>query len=193
MTATILNPVLPAYPVIGYMPMPEGFPYKKLLEMGRPKHEKCSDFVMRHPTMSCSRRAKIFAPFDALAGFSDRINKKETLYEAKKVLSEEKKASLRRKLTYLNHLFVKAKYRKVPIPEISITFFEPCNDPENDAYGSRGVYREITGSVTRVDPVIDKTITINGRILAIEDLIEIKGDFYINNKNIINLHLEQSC
>lgn len=177
MTATALNPALPVFPVIGYMPMPADFPYKKIMQMGRPKHEKFSDFGIRHPSMSCSRRAKIFAPFDALAGFSDRINKKETLYEAKKVLSEEEKASLGRKLTYLNHLLTKAKYRKVPAPEVTVTFFEPCSDEENDAYRSKGVYRKITGIVTRVDPVIDNTVTINGRILVIEDLIEIKGDF----------------
>ena len=174
MTATALNPALPVFPVIGYMPMPADFPYKKILEMGRPKHEKYSDFGIRHPSMSCSRRAKIFAPFDALAGFSDRINKKETLYEAKKVLSEEEKASLGRKLTYLNHLLTKAKYRKVPAPEVSITFFEPCNDPENDAFGTKGIYNNITGTVNHMDLELNRTITIDGKVLDVEDLIDLE-------------------
>ena len=174
MSATALNPGLSAFPLIGYMPMPADFPYKKIMQIGRPKHEKYSDFGMRHPTMSCSRRAKIFAPFDALAGFSDRINKKETLYEAKKFLSEEEKASLERKLTYLYHLFVKAKYRKAPFPEVTVTFFEPCNDPENDAYGTKGLYKNITGTVNQMDLEVDRAMTIDGRVLDVEDLIDIE-------------------
>ena len=175
MTATALNPALPVFPVIGYMPMPADFPYKKIMQMGRPKHEKFSDFGIRHPSMSCSRRAKIFAPFDALAGFSDRINKKETLYEAKKVLSEEEKASLGRRLTCLNHLLTKAKYRKVPAPEVTVTFFEPCSDEENDAYGTKGLYKNITGTVNQMDLEVDRTITIDGRVVEVEDLVNIES------------------
>ena len=79
MTA-VIHPALSSFPVIGYMPMPADFPYRKIMQMGRPKHDKYSEFGLRHPSMPCSKRAKIFAPFDALAGFSDRIEKKETLY-----------------------------------------------------------------------------------------------------------------
>ena len=174
MTAVALNPALPVFPVIGYMPMPADFPYKKIMQMGRPRHEKYSDFGIRHPSMPCSRRAKIFAPFDALAGFSDRINKKEALYEPKKVLSEEEKASLGRKLTYLNHLFVKAKYRKVPFPEVTVSFFEPCRDEENDAFGIMGLCKDINGRITHMDLEIDRTITIDGRVLDVEDLIDLE-------------------
>ena len=49
MTAAALNPALPVFSVIGYMPMPEDFPYKKIMQIGRPKHEKYSDFGIRHP------------------------------------------------------------------------------------------------------------------------------------------------
>ena len=177
MTATVLTPGASAFPMIGYMPMPADFPYKKILKMGRPKHERFSDFGIRHPSMSCSRRAKIFAPFDALAGFSDRINRKETIYEAKRALSEEEKASLGRKLMYINHLFIKAKHRKTSFPEVSVTFFEPCDDPENDAFGTKGIYKNITGTVNQMDLEYDRTLTIDGRILDVEDLIDLKGNF----------------
>lgn len=173
MTATALNPALSVFPTIGYMPMPADFPYKKIMQMGRPRHEKFSDFGIRHPSMPCSRRAKIFAPFDALAGFSDRINKKETLYEEKKVLSEEEKTSLGRKLTYLTHLFIKAKYRKNPFPEVSVTFFEPCTDLENDAFGTKGLYKNITGTVNHIDLELRRHLAIDGRVLDVEDLIGI--------------------
>ena len=173
MTA-VLHPALSAFPVIGHMPMPADFPYRRIMQMGRPKHEKFSDFGIRHPSMSCSRRAKIFAPFDALAGFSDRIEKKETLYEAKRVLGEEAKASLDRKLRYLNHLFIQKKCRKAPAPKVTITFFEPCNDPENDAFGTMGMYKDITGTVAHMDLDLDRTITIDGKVLDVEDLVDIK-------------------
>ena len=173
MTATSSNPALPVFPIIGYMPMPADFPYKKIMQMGRPRHEKFSDFGLRHPSMPCSRRAKIFAPFDALAGFSDRINKKEILYEEKKVLSEEEKASLGRKLTYLNHLYIKAKYRKIPFPEVTVTFFEPCADLENDAFGTKGLYKNITGSVNHMDLELHRHLTIDEMVLDVGDLIGI--------------------
>lgn len=172
MTAA-LNPVLSAFPVIGYMPMPADFPYKKLMQMGRPKHERFSDFGLRHPSMPCSRRAKIFAPFDALAGFSDRIEKKETLYETKRVLSDEERELLERKLHCLYQAFRRAKYKKGALPKVTVTFYEPCTDPENDAFESMGLYRDITGMISHIDPEINRTITIGEQILVVKDIINV--------------------
>ena len=62
---------------IGYMPMPEGFKYAELAKAGRPKHEKFDDFWLRHPPMDLNRRAKIFAPFDALKGYKELIKASE--------------------------------------------------------------------------------------------------------------------
>ena len=177
MTAITINSALSSFPTIGYMPMPADFPYRKILQMGRPKHERYSDFGLRHPSMPCSRRAKIFAPFDALAGFSDRIEKKETLYETKKVLSDEEQATLDRKLNCLYRALREAKYKKSALPKVTVTFYSPCDDEENTAYGSAGTYHEITGIVTRIDLEIEKTITINEQVLAIENLMAIKGDY----------------
>ena len=63
--------------VIGYMPMPADFRYRSVFLHGRPKHEKYDDFWRCHPPMNIVHRAKIFAPFDALAGFSECIAKVE--------------------------------------------------------------------------------------------------------------------
>ena len=177
MTATALNPALPVFPVIGYMPMPADFPYKKIMQMGRPKHDTYSEFGIRHPSMPCSRRAKIFAPFDALKWFNERIAAKEVLYGQKRRLSESEKEELDRKLAMLYKLTFNKRAAKKNQPLVSVTFYSPCDDEENDAYGSEGIYRVITGVVTRVDPVIDKTVTINGQVLAVEDLVAIEGDF----------------
>lgn len=64
-------------PVPGSMQMPDGFKYKEILRRGRPRHEKYDSFWLKHPPMPPSRWAKIFAPFDALDGFDERIEEKK--------------------------------------------------------------------------------------------------------------------
>ena len=60
-------------PALGELPMPPGFPYRDTFLKGKPRHDRCDPFRARHPEMEHGRRAKIFAPFDALRGFSDRL------------------------------------------------------------------------------------------------------------------------
>ena len=57
--------------------IPVSDPYMRVLLRGRPVHAD-DDFALRHPRMERSLRAKIFAPFDALEGFSDRIRTRDT-------------------------------------------------------------------------------------------------------------------
>lgn len=56
---------------------PSSFRYKKVLEKGKPVHEKNDSFSIKHPAMDLSRRAKIFNPFDALKGFNDELARAE--------------------------------------------------------------------------------------------------------------------
>ena len=60
--------------MIGYMPMPADFRHRDLFYASRPVHQKFDEFSLRHPKMDTGHRAKIFAPFDALRGFSDAIH-----------------------------------------------------------------------------------------------------------------------
>ena len=172
MTAA-LNLTFSSFPSIGYMPMPADFPYRKIMQMGRPKHGKFSEFALRHPSMPCSRRAKIFAPFDALKWFDERIAAQEVLYEQKRQLSQAEKRDLNRKLSLLCRLTGSRKAKKTNLPLISVTYFSPCSDVENAAYGSGGTYQELIGTVTQVDPVTDRTITIGGQVIDLEDIIKI--------------------
>ncbi len=57
--------------------LPESFRYREVYLRQRPQHNAYDDFSLRHPKMPLSRRAKLFAPFDALRGFSDLISKAE--------------------------------------------------------------------------------------------------------------------
>ena len=59
--------------VLGSSPMPEDFAYRDVFLKGRPRHQKTDPFGIRHPCMDLGKRAKIFAPFDALRGFSAAI------------------------------------------------------------------------------------------------------------------------
>ncbi len=67
--------------MLGYLPMPENFKYKAVLEQGQPKHEPFDAFRLKHPSMPLSQRAKIFAPFDALRGFDFSIREAQARHE----------------------------------------------------------------------------------------------------------------
>ena len=64
---------------LGAMQMPAGFKYRDIFMRGRPRHEKYDSFYIKHPPMPASRWAKIFAPFDALYGFDERIASKKVV------------------------------------------------------------------------------------------------------------------
>ena len=132
------------YPVIGAMQMPAGFKYKEVLRRGRPSHEKWDSFFIKHPPMAPSRWAKIFAPFDALDGFDERIRAKEETYTERKELDEGEKEELNRKLCYLHTLTMNGRLARQNRPTVAITYFSPCTDIENDWYGCGGQYKTIT-------------------------------------------------
>ena len=75
--------------MIGEMAMPAGFGYADVLRAGPPVHGKTDPFRLRHPAMEKGRRAKIFAPFDALAGFNERISAREAECESEYELRVE--------------------------------------------------------------------------------------------------------
>ena len=70
--------------MVGYMPLPADFRHKELFMAGPPVHQKFDEFWCRHPSMDLNRRAKIFAPFDALKGFSEAVGSKEIQYVKKR-------------------------------------------------------------------------------------------------------------
>lgn len=72
---------------IGYMPMPAGFRHADVFLKGRPRHgtpgslSTYDAFYRKHPPMAAERRARIFAPFDALRGFGEAIAGAQALHE----------------------------------------------------------------------------------------------------------------
>ena len=63
------------------------FPYLQVLMQGKPRH---SEFDLKHPHMDRVHRAKIFAPFAALNGYSEKIEEKDrSFYETPPESTEE--------------------------------------------------------------------------------------------------------
>ncbi len=139
------------YAAIGSMAMPLQFKYRDVLLKGRPRHEKWDSFWIKHPPMAPSRWAKIFAPFDALDEFDERIQAKEETYVQRKELDEGEKEELNRKLCHLHSLAMNGRLARLNAPPVRITYFEPCADLENDWYGCGGQYKTISGTVLRIE------------------------------------------
>ena len=93
--------------IIGDMPMPAGFRYADVYKRGKPYHgtpnrlDTYDIFYLRHPPMETSKRAKIFAPFDALHGHSERIEAKKIHYEYRRELTTNEAEDLNRKMMFL--------------------------------------------------------------------------------------------
>ena len=139
------------YGAIGYMPMPSSFPHRALFLAGRPRHQRFDDFWRKHPPMDLIHRAKIFSPFDALAGFDERIAEKEVLYTEKASLSDYEKVKLDQTINDLHRLTFNSRIARENRVFVEVTYFVPCTDPNHDAYGSGGRYESISGMVLRVE------------------------------------------
>lgn len=161
-----------SYPAVGYMPMPAAFPFKDLFFRGRPQHDRYDTFRIRHPEMDHTHRAKIFAPFDALAGFDEAIASKEIVYETKRQLSETEKEKLNARLQELYSLTYNGPAARKNQPYAVITYFIPCSDKNSFAYGAEGTYNTISGTVEKIDMHNDNII-IDGQGIPLEDVTEI--------------------
>lgn len=163
--------------VIGYMPMPAQFQYRALFLHGRPRHKKYDDFWRKHPPMDRTHRAKIFSAFDALAGFDAWITSKETPYCDRRILSEEERGELDRKLTTLRQLTYNSKAARRNRPQITVQYFSPCADENSFAYGTGGTYETMSGICKKVDD-ISGMLTIDGRSIPIDDIVSITGPLF---------------
>jgi len=167
-----------ALPVIGYMPMPADFKYKSVFLHGKTQHEAEDPFRIRHPIMPCSRRAKLFSPFDALRGFDAAIWSKEVLYEDRKLLDESEQEILDRKLVLLRKLTYNSRVARQNRPTVTVTYFSPCTDLNSFAYGSQGQYVSVTGIVHNVDPDVSRTITLDDQVIDLSDISDISGSVF---------------
>ena len=107
---------------------------------------------MKHPPMPASRWAKIFSPFDALAGFDEAIKSKEELYVQRVELDEDERINLNRTISVLHDLTWTSRMARANHVVVSVTFFVPCADRNNSAfYLGKGQYEIVTGVVLCVE------------------------------------------
>lgn len=125
--------------------------YGNIIFQDRPVHDG-DVFSRKHPRMNRLNRAKIFAPFAALVGFEDRVQRKETAYVTRRELDADEEWELNHKLYELHRLTANSKQARANRIRIRIEYFELCPDEENDAYQIKGQYKTITGIVLNVDP-----------------------------------------
>ncbi len=168
---------------IGFMPMPDHFPYRALFLHGRPRHKKYDAFWIKHPPMNITHRAKIFSAFDALAGFGDFISSKQVEYCDRRYLSEGEREELNRKLAILRQLTYNGKAARKNRPQVTVEYFSPCTDKNNFAYGTGGIYEHVSGTCLKVDEVCG-TITIDETSVAIEDISDISGNLFTIDRNL---------
>ena len=126
--------------------------YQKYLYVPRP--------VSKRYPMDVQHRAKQFAPFAALRGFEEIVRKQEILYEQRKMLSEEQKCGLDRKLQMVS---VGMK--------IQATYFQ--KSWKNPLIGQ---YHTLSGTVEFFDPSVH--LRIDDTEIQIQDICDLTGDVF---------------
>ena len=161
-----------------YALCPPHFRYKDVLARGKPTHKKSDTFSIKHPSMDLEKRAKIFSPFDALKGFNEAIASKDILYEDRRVLSDED-------IRHLNHaigiLYNLTKTRQLAMENhvaVSVTYFAPCKDSDNEAFMVRGRYQTLSGILQKVDTFHAKNIIIDGIEVRLSDILSIESQVF---------------
>ena len=161
-----------------YALCPPHFRYKDVLARGKPTHKKYDTFSIKHPSMALEKRAKIFNPFDALKGFNEAIASKDILYEDRRVLSDEDIRHLDHAIGILYNL---TKTRQLAMENhvaVSVTYFAPCKDSDNEAFMVRGRYQTLSGILQKVDPFHAKNIIIDGIEVRLSDILSIESQVF---------------
>ena len=102
--------------------------------------------------MTRLNRAKIFAPFAALAGFDERVSRKEITYVPRREPDADEEWAVNRRLFELHGLTANSRQVRAGPVRVCVEYFVPCDDMENAAYGVGGRYETLTGVVLKVDP-----------------------------------------
>ena len=145
--------------------------YADIINLPGPQHDEL--FLRRHPRMPLYKRAAIFAPFAALVGFDQAIKNKTVLYEPRRELDPEERDALNKRLHRLAQLTRNGKaVRENPV-HVKVEYFSICTDPWNDAYGSEGLYKTLTGLLRRVD-YINQEIRVEDEVIPFKDIYRIE-------------------
>ena len=159
---------------VGDTPMPEDFRYRDVFDRGMPRHGRYDDFRIKHPSMDTGRRAKIFAPFDALTGFGDSVASKDIIYGDRPEPGEEDAERIESALRRLRELTRNGRAARENRPAVKVTYYEPCSDTDSEWYGKKGLTVTVTGICSKVDPVTERALFAAGRKIPLEDITDIE-------------------
>ena len=145
--------------------------YLDILERERPVHNS-DRFSYRHPAMPIGQRAKLFAPFAALAGFDDEVRAKEVPYEPRRILDADEKWELNRRLNLLREYTFNRTTIEAFHPVVIVEHFVLCTDPHHDGYKTLGQYKALKGLARKVDPA-EQVLWVENRAIAFRDIYDI--------------------
>lgn len=157
------------------MAMPDNFRYRGVYLKGKPERDIFDSFRIKHPSMSAGRRAKIFAPFDALRGFGDGIASKKVQYEFRRELNCEEREELNRRLVLLRQLTYNGREARRNAVRVTIEYYMPCDDVNSESYGIRGHYLTAEGICLEVDPYVSCAIKIDDLRIPLKDIYSIES------------------
>ena len=118
-----------------------------------------------HKRMSIDNRAAQFSAYDALTGYKEIVKETARLTKSKKELSEDNKNDIDSKL----HIIKKYINEK---PKITVVYFK------KDIRKTGGNYLEYTNIVKRIDDIEKVIIFMDKTKIKIENIIDIKGEFF---------------
>ena len=153
--------------------LPAGFKYKAAFVAGRPRHHRFDDFSLKHPQMDRKKRAKIFAPFDALDGYSESIEEKNIEYVERTDPDPGEKAELGRRLRILQSLTYNSRIARENHVAVSVRYYVPCTDTNHFAYQMKGRYVTVSGVCMKVDTDSAGIIRIGETVISLDDVAEI--------------------
>jgi len=160
----------------GTMQVPANFQYYDVLAKGYPKHIWTDPFRIKHPSMDCSKRAKIFNPFDALKGFDEAVASQEILYENRRELDDEELIELNRRLALLHNLAGNSKLARSNRVIVSVTYYIPCQDQNHSAFGYRGQYVTVTGAVKKITV---SNIVVGITTIPLSEIIGLESEYEV--------------
>ena len=153
--------------------LPPGFKYKKAFLAGRPQHKPFDGFYHLHPPMDRIRRAKIFAPFDALDGYAESIDGVNVEYVEKIEISETEKSELNRRFNILRSLTANGTQARKNHIEVNVTYYKSCSNRNRFDWHFIGQYLTESGVCRKVDPEIDGIIQVGEKIIPLDDVIAV--------------------
>ena len=127
--------------------------YQNIINQTRP--------IPSRPRMPRQNRAKIFAPYQALKGFSEAIHAKDTVFVPRLELAEYAQECLDRRLRQLRRW-----------DTVTVTWFQV---KPGEADRDLGQYVTVTGTVERVDPVF-RVLLIGRQRIPMEEITELRGE-----------------